>query len=110
MRDLLARTDSLEIAEWMAFETIEPFGYDSENHRIGVLTSLIANCHRNEKKQPKPFIPQFFFPHSDDVNPSEKAEQEQKAGLAHKIVTIFKGLKAAEEARKNAERNQKRGS
>ncbi len=33
-----------EFVEWMAYCKVEPFGYDMDNWRMGVVASTIANC------------------------------------------------------------------
>ncbi len=57
---LLKDLNSLEIAEWIAYYNIEPFGYTMDWLRTGVVASMIANV--NRKKGTKPAMPEDFVP------------------------------------------------
>jgi hypothetical protein len=59
---LLARMPVPLLVEWMAYYSLEPFGPSMDDLRAGVLASLTANIHRDEKKQRNPFEPGDFFP------------------------------------------------
>ncbi len=65
---------SREFAEWMAYYSIEPFGEEPANLRHGILTSVLANAHRDAKKQPQPFKPEDFMPKFDQP----RADNESK--------------------------------
>ena len=56
----------LEFAEWLAFYSLEPFGEERGDLRMGILASLYANAHRDTRKaktyEPKDFIPTFNEP------------------------------------------------
>jgi len=69
VRELLARTDSRELSEWMAFFSLEPWGCEVDDWRFGMLASVIANANRDEKKRRKPFEPKDFMP--------QRIEEEQ---------------------------------
>jgi len=60
VRELLARADSRELGEWMAFAQLEPFGEEREDLRTGIVASVFANAHRDPKKQKRPFTPKDF--------------------------------------------------
>jgi len=60
VEELLNRISSKELSEWIAFYSIEPFGEDREDLRMGILASTIANSNRG--KNTKPFTPQDFIP------------------------------------------------
>jgi len=60
VRELLARIDSRELAEWMAFYGIEPFGGVRGDLQAGVIASTIANV--NKGKRGKAFTPGDFMP------------------------------------------------
>lgn len=63
MRELLARCDSRELTEWMAFESLEPWGDQVTDWRFARLMALVANVNRGSKNDPvaKPddFMPDF---------------------------------------------------
>ena len=50
------------LIEWMAYFEIEPFGETMADLRAGVQASLLANIHRDDKKQREPYQPGDFFP------------------------------------------------
>ena len=62
---MLARMSYRQLRYWAAFATLEPFGSEHEDMRIGVLTALTANVNRDAKRTPTPYRPQDFFPTLD---------------------------------------------
>lgn len=54
------RLSSAEFVDWCAFYSLEPWGYDIGNWRMGVLGATVANYSGNVKKALKPsdFFPQ----------------------------------------------------
>ena len=56
------RTDSRELAEWLAYAQLEPFGEPRADLRAGIVASTIANTHRDPKVRKRPFEPQEFVP------------------------------------------------
>ena len=53
---------SKDIAEWKAYYSLEPFGEERADLRMGILASLIANVNRDTKKRQDPFVPADFIP------------------------------------------------
>lgn len=65
VRELLARIDSRELSEWMAYAALEPFGETRGDLRAGIVASVIANVHRGKGQkafQPTDFLPEFGRP------------------------------------------------
>jgi len=60
VRELLSRMDSRELAEWVAYYSIEPFGNFRSDLNCGIVASTIANCNRS--KTSKVFKPMDFMP------------------------------------------------
>jgi hypothetical protein len=60
--ELLSRTTSRELSEWMVYYELEPFGEERADLRSGIVASTIANVNRDPKKQKKPYSPQDFLP------------------------------------------------
>jgi len=60
--ELDARMSSAEFSEWLAYDRIDPFGEGRADVRIGVLSALIANIHRNPKKRAEPYSAVDFMP------------------------------------------------
>lgn len=69
--EMLARIDSRELTEWMAYAAIEPFGEERADLRAGIIAATIANANRDPKKQPKPFQPEAFMPFREKREPTE---------------------------------------
>jgi hypothetical protein len=57
---LLAELTSPQIAEWMAYFQLEPFGERRADLRAGIIASTVANAHR--AKDSRPYKPQDFMP------------------------------------------------
>ncbi len=58
--ELLQRISGKELREWMAFNTLEPFGGDAPYIGHGITASTIANV--NRKKGAKPYKVSDFVP------------------------------------------------
>jgi hypothetical protein len=92
VRQLLTTLDSGELAEWVAFDSLEPVGEYRADFRAGMLASLFANA--NKAKGAKTLSPGDFMPFIEkeepDVHESEQsvierfrvlaAQQEQQHG------------------------------
>jgi len=50
-----------QLVEWRAYWAAEPFGEQRADTRAALVAMLIANTHRDPKKQPKPFTIQDFM-------------------------------------------------
>ena len=57
---LLRQLSSNQIAEWMAYSQLEPFGEKEAFWRAGMIASVIANAHKSKKT--RPFKPEDFMP------------------------------------------------
>mgnify|MGYP003645784528 FL=1 len=69
VRELLARIDSHELSEWMAFYSLDPFGDVRGDLQAGIVASTIANA--NSGKGSRTFQPADFMPLM------EKPEQDE---------------------------------
>lgn len=87
-REVLARHSSRELTEWMAFFELEPWGSEIEDHRFGVVASMIANVNRDPKKRSKPYEPTDFFPRRDEQ--FEEDDPETSAAKWREFVSAFK--------------------
>ncbi len=78
---LLEEVGSAELAEWMAFGGMEPFGTEVDDLRAGLLPALTVNMHRAEGADP--VTPFEFFPWHEkpappkplELSPEETAER-----------------------------------
>ncbi|MGE5585721.1 MAG: hypothetical protein ACM309_09385 [Bacillota bacterium] len=75
--ELLRRTSSRELSEWIAFFSLEPWGTEVEDWRAGLIAATIANANRDPKKRRKPYEPQDFMPRRDAPAREEQSWEEQ---------------------------------
>lgn len=71
--------DSRQIAEWMAFYSIEPFGEHAAYWRAGTIAATIANVHRS--KRSREFKPEDFMPSEPKTTPIVQTPEEMAAVL-----------------------------
>lgn len=62
VREMLARIDSLELAEWMQFYGIDPFGTERDDLQAGIVACTVANANSGKGRA---FQPSDFMPYSD---------------------------------------------
>lgn len=51
-----------ELAGWRQFYDLEPWGWQADCYRAGIVAALLANIHRDTRRQPFPFKPLDFVP------------------------------------------------
>lgn len=62
VQELLTRVSAQELAEWLAYYELEPWGEWRADTRAGIVACTVANAHRNPKKQRKAYTPEDFMP------------------------------------------------
>ncbi len=62
VEELLHRISSRELAEWMAFYSLEPFGEERADLRAAIIATTVANAARDPKRRRRPFRPADFMP------------------------------------------------
>ena len=87
VKELLARIDSRELSEWMAYFSLEPWGTEVEDWRAGMIAATISNVNRDEKKRKKPFEPKDFIPQRKKPPVEEQSPEEQA-----KILKMWAGV------------------
>lgn len=84
--ELLSRTSSRELTEWMAYEAVEPFPAQRLEAHLAQVAMLIANTNRDATKHPQPFTLADFllFTERREPTPDEIAERNARLleGLA----------------------------
>jgi hypothetical protein len=75
--ELLDRISSKELTEWIAFYSLEPFGYLAEMHGDAITASTIANANRDPKKKAEPFSANDFLP-KEEVEDNRTVFQKLK--------------------------------
>ena len=74
---LLNSIDAKEIAEWKAYDRIEPFGEERQDLRAALICCTLANIHRG-KNQPPFKIDDFLMKFAEK---QEQTEEEMKTIL-----------------------------
>ncbi len=69
MAELLARISSQELAEWMAFDSLEPIGDRRADLQAGVVCATMANLERPAGH--RAYQPHEFMPGWDEPSPTE---------------------------------------
>ena len=80
VRELLGSMGSRELSEWMAYERVEPWGESRADLRMGIISSTLANVHRQSDDYPvyKPadFMPRFEPPEPEpELTPEENCRR-----------------------------------
>lgn len=71
--------DSRQIAEWMAYYSIEPFGEHAAFWRAGQIAATIANANRT--KRTRAYKPEDFMPSEPKTTPVVQTPEEMAAVL-----------------------------
>jgi len=58
---------------------LEPWGFEADNWRAGLITSMVANTVRDPKKRRKPFLPSDFMPEEDGPHESSWEDIKNKS-------------------------------
>ena len=72
VRELLARIDSAELSEWIAYFQLEPFGPIRSDLSAGIIAATVANA--NKGKAGKAFQPVDFMPYAEDHKPNQNED------------------------------------
>ena len=72
----MARIDSKELSEWMAYYELEPFGHVRTDLNAGIIAATIANVNRG--KQGQAYRPADFMPYMEN---GQQSENDMKAIL-----------------------------
>ena len=62
---MLRRMDSRELAEWLAFYNLEPFGGDTQYIGHAITAATVVNVHRDKNTKPakaEDFLPKYRKP------------------------------------------------
>jgi len=77
-----------DFIECLVYEQIEPFGEKGAYLRAGILCSLTANIHRDQKTRKEPFVPEDFIP-------SIEREEQIKNAEAHRVYLMMEAFSAS---------------
>jgi len=76
VREMLARIDSLELAEWMAYYALDPWGCQRDDLQAGIIACTIANANSGKGRA---FQPIDFMPYADGKQ--DQTQDDMKAIL-----------------------------
>lgn len=82
---MLKEIPSKLLIEWMAFYSLEPFGYEAEFQGHALTSSVIAEVNRNSKKRPEPFTTKDFMP-------VEIQDEDDKPSVFARLKDYFKNV------------------
>ena len=81
---------SAEFTQWLAYQSVEPYGYPMERWDSGLIVSQIVNAIYatipipKGKRRPKPLQPKDFMPQAKErgpeLTPKQKAHIRKKHG------------------------------
>lgn len=75
--ELMESMSSAEFTYWLAFYSMEPFGYDIETWRAGMLAAATANT-AGTKKGGKPFVPSDFIPTKKQAPRGQEISEQRR--------------------------------
>lgn len=85
---------SAEFTEWAAFYGLEPWGWEADNWRAGMIASVVANTVRDSKKRRKPFQPADFMPKERPDAPHRRAiDQDSLRAKLDSVMLAWGGRK-----------------
>jgi hypothetical protein len=65
----MARVDSWEFTEWLAFDRLEPIGEGRLNLALANLAAMTANINRDREARPEPYGVEDFIPYHVSAPP-----------------------------------------
>lgn len=89
--EMLSRMSSHELAEWMAFYELEPWGVETDMLGHAITSTVIANVNRNPDKRPAPYKASDFMPEFDRYT-----AQENQVLKVRQINAMFGGEEQSE--------------
>lgn len=94
VRDLLARLDSRELSEWMAFEQIDgPLGGRRGDIQAAIVASTVANVNlpRHKQRAPDDYLPVWDKPAAKSQQTPEEMWAAVKRANAQFGGTVIRG-------------------
>ncbi len=85
---MLSQMDARELAEYMAFDLIEPVGELRADMRAGIVASTIANCNRGRGQSA--FSPSDFMPYFKEDGQDGQMDNEQMHDVMKHALTMLK--------------------
>jgi hypothetical protein len=86
---MLGEMTSAQFAEWAAYYQLEPWGEERADVRHGILTSVLANCHRGKSAaafKPKDFIVDYEKPSQPDPHALRRQAEMLNALFGGRVV------------------------
>lgn len=86
MDGMLREMPSKLLAEWQAFFSLEPFGYESDFQGHALTASIIAEANRNPAKRKDPYTVAEFMPKQS------KQEEEEQPSVFKRLKEYFRDV------------------
>lgn len=96
---LLRDLTSSQIAEWIAYSELEPFGAAELRKICGEICACISNFSGFEKENKTPFTGEDFFP--DPIKEREETKESGNKQTVEEMKTVLLGIAAASKKRGN---------
>jgi hypothetical protein len=108
---LLSQLSSRQIAEWLAYNSIEPIGEMRGDLQAGIVASAVFNSKRTKEDQkvfsPYDFIPDYDKEPGSKAEPKKQSTEQMKAQLMALARVVNKNLQDPKAAKESAVRKQK---
>jgi hypothetical protein len=88
----LRHISSRELAEWQAYALVEPFGEERADWRSAVEMALLANVHRDSKRQRRPFGAQDFLLHFEQPAVDPEVEMHKQLHIVELLNMAMGGV------------------
>lgn len=85
VRELLSTIGSDELAEWMAYYELEPWGGARGDLQAGIVASVMCNLRRDRHVRPMPFAPADFMLKFGDDELVQQTPDEAFAALSRAL-------------------------
>lgn len=79
-----------QFLSWLDFYNIEPWGFDTENYRTGLISACIYNSVRGNKED-KVWTPEDFFSFDKTEVKEKKQTSQEQYQIALTYAAIFNG-------------------
>jgi hypothetical protein len=97
---MMRRMPAPLIAEWAAFDALEPFGEERADLRTSALLQTMVNLQRNQKRYPRPFPLEDFILRFGDAAPAAPVKTQtpaQQFNILKAIALAYAKKKAAQQ-------------
>jgi hypothetical protein len=88
--EMLARMSASELAEWRAFDLVEPIGEPRADLRAGIVAAVLWNANFESKKTPFDFMPYTAGPLAPPRREPEPAVPPEQLTMEAEMKSFFR--------------------